>query len=74
MNHAWRIINFAKMKNVSYYIDLVFCLVVLPVTAFIFPIERWFHNFPIFVVSVVVWLYILYVVNRTLTVPLLFDK
>ena len=62
------------MKNVSYYIDLVFCLVVLPVTAFIFPIERWFHNFPIFVVSVVVWLYILYVVNRTLTVPLLFDK
>lgn len=62
------------MKNVSRYIDIVFCLVVLPVMALIFPIERWFHNFPVFVVSVGVWLYALYVINRVVTVPLLFGR
>lgn len=62
------------MKNVSYYIDLVFCLVVLPVMALIFPLERWFHNFPMFVVPVAIWLYLLYVINRVITVPFLFNK
>lgn len=62
------------MKNVSYYIDLAFCLVVLPVMALIFPFERWFHNFPLFVVATGVWLYLLYAVNRIWTVPSLLGK
>lgn len=68
------IINFAEMKNVSCYIDLAFCLIVLPIMALIFPIERWFHNFPMFIASVTIWLYGLYILNRTVTVPYLFDK
>lgn len=39
------------MKNVSRYIDLTFCLVVLPVMALIFPIERWCHNFTVFITN-----------------------
>lgn len=74
--NAWLIsyksINFAEMKNVSRYIDLTFYLVVLPVMALIFPIERWFHNFPVFVISAVIWMYALYIVNRYITVPYMF--
>ena len=60
------------MKNVSRYIDLAFCLLVLPVMAIIFPIERWFHNFQWYVITVGVWLYLLYFLNRVVTVPSLF--
>lgn len=60
------------MKNVSIYIDLAFCLIVLPVMAIIFPIERWFHHFPCYVIAVGAWLYALYLLNRVLTVPSLF--
>lgn len=60
------------MKNVSFYIDLVFCVIVLPVMMMIFPVERWFHNFPWYVISVGVWLYGIYFVNRFVTVPSLF--
>lgn len=61
------------MKNISLYIDLAFCLVVLPVMMMIFPIERWFHNFPWYVVAVGIWLYGLYFLNRLVTVPFLFN-
>lgn len=60
------------MKNVPIYIDLAFCLIVLPIMVVIFPVERWFHNFQWYVVTVGVWLYALYFLNRTLTVPMLF--
>ena len=60
------------MKNVLLYIDAVFCLVVLPVMVMIFPVERWLHNFPWYVITVGVWLYALYFLNRYLTVPLLY--
>lgn len=60
------------MKNVSLYIDLVFCIIVLPVMAMIFPIERWFHNFQGYMITVTVWLYAVYFINRAVTVPFLF--
>lgn len=60
------------MKNISLYIDLAFCVIVLPVMMMIFPIERWLHNFQWYVVSVGAWLYCLYILNRVVTVPCLF--
>lgn len=60
------------MKNLPRYIDLAFCLIVLPVMVMIFPMERWFHHFTEFVVALVIWLYVLYLINRVFTVPLLF--
>ena len=60
------------MKDVARYIDFVFCLIVLPVMMLIFPVERWFHNFPVYVATVGVWLYGLYWLNRLFTVPMLF--
>ncbi len=61
------------MKNLPRYIDLAFCLMVLPVMAMIYPVERWLHNFPWFVVMATGWLYGIYVLNRAVTVPLLFS-
>lgn len=60
------------MKNLPKYIDLVFCLAVLPVMMIMFPIERWYHNFQSYIVSLGIWLYCLYFLNRCLTVPFLF--
>lgn len=60
------------MKNVTIYIDLVFCLIVLPVMVMIFPVERWFHNFQWYVITVGIWLYVLYSLNRFFAVPALF--
>lgn len=56
----------------SIYIDLAFCLIVLPMMALITPVERWFHYFRWYVITVGIWLYIVYFVNRAFTVPLLF--
>lgn len=61
------------MRKISIYIDIFFCLIVLPVMIIIFPVERWYHNFQWYVVSVGVWLYFSYVLNRSVTVPLLFQ-
>lgn len=66
------VFRFKTMKNVSRYIDLAFCIIVLPIMIMIFPIERWFHNFQWYVVSVGIWLYCLYFINRLVTVPSLF--
>lgn len=63
---------FHAMKNISRYIDFAFCIVLLPLMVMIFPVERWFHNFQWYVLSVGGWLYILYFVNRIFTVPLMF--
>lgn len=60
------------MKNISRYIDLAFCIVLLPLMIMIFPVERWFHNFQGYVISVGAWLYALYFINRIFTVPLMF--
>lgn len=60
------------MRNIPLYIDIVFCTIVFPMMVVIFPVERWFHNFPGYVISVGIWFYLLYAVNRWATVPYLF--
>lgn len=62
------------MRNLALYIDLAFCILVLPMMMLIFPIERWFHNFPWYIAAVGVWLYSLYFINRFVTVPSLFKE
>ena len=62
------------MRNLSLYIDLAFCFIVLPVMVMIFPVERWLHNFPWYIASVGTWLYGLYFLNRFVTVPCLFGR
>lgn len=60
------------MKRLCLIIDLVFCLVVLPLLICIFPVERWFHNFPVYTLCAGAWLYAVYALNRTLVIPVMF--
>lgn len=60
------------MRNLSKYIDIVFCVVVLPIMLLMFPIERWFEKLPLYPFLLVFWLYSLYFLNRLITVPSLF--
>lgn len=62
------------MKNLTLYIDLVFCLIVLPLMVVLSPVERWFHNFTVYMILAGIWLYAVYAVNRFLTVPFLFGS
>lgn len=62
------------MKNISKYIDLGFYLVVLPLMVMMLPIERWFAHFRTYVLMMGAWLYILYFLNRMVTVRYLFEK
>lgn len=59
-------------KKVQIWIDLFFCLVLLPVMIYLLPIERWLENNLLFVCLLVAWLYIVYFVNRVFTIPSLF--
>lgn len=62
------------MKTLALYIDLAFCLVVLPIMVALSPIERWVHNFTTYMVLAGVWLYFVYIINRVFTIPFLFGS
>lgn len=62
-------------RKVSLYIDLVFCLIILPLLVMLLPIERWLDTDPAYVTMLFVWLYATYILHRTLIVPMMFgDK
>lgn len=61
-----------QIKKLPFYIDLVFCLVLLPAMITLLPIERWLVSDSLFVYLLVSWLYIVYILNRRLTMPFLF--
>ena len=60
------------MKNLALYIDLAFCLVVLPIMVAMSPIERWIQHFTTYMLCAGIWLYLVYFINRVFTVPFLF--
>ena len=60
------------MKNLALYIDLAFCLVVLPIMVALSPIERWIQHFTTYMLCAGIWLYLVYFINRVFTIPFLF--
>lgn len=61
-------------KHISRYIDIVFCILLLPVMILLLPLDRWLVNDPQFVTLMVVWLYAIYTLHRRFTVPLMFGR
>ena len=62
------------MKNVAIYTDLTFCLILLPLMIYAFPVERWWGTYPLFFSSFVGWLYVTYFVHKYFIIPRLFQK
>ncbi len=60
-------------KNITLYVDIIFCAVLLPVLIMMLPIDKWLESNMFFVILLFVWLYVLYFANRSKTVPLLFN-
>lgn len=60
------------MKNVALYTDLAFCLILLPLMIYAFPVERWWGTYPLFFCSFVGWLYVTYFVHKYFIIPRLF--
>ncbi|MBR1548413.1 MAG: histidine kinase [Prevotella sp.] len=60
------------MNKVLRYIDWGFCLVMIPLLTFVFPIGRWVHDRPSFTVLLVGFMYLTYFVVRRFTVPMFF--
>lgn len=61
-----------NLKNLTRYIDIAFCVALLPAMIMLLPITKWMEHRLDFLVLLIVWLYSLYVLNRRATIPLLF--
>lgn len=62
------------MKNVPLYIDMAFCLVLLPLIIYAFPVERWWGTYPVFFCLFIGWLYVTYFVYKYFVIPRLFCR
>lgn len=60
--------------NIATYIDMAFCLVILPLMLLLLPIERWFTHNPIFICLLLLWYYVVYFLHRRFTLPFLFSN
>lgn len=54
------------------YIDLLFCLVIIPLAIMLLPVDRWMANNTAFLITLVAYVYILYFVYRLSCIPKLF--
>ena len=61
-------------RNLSLYIDLIFCFVLLPVMTMLLPVERWLSHHPFFVIMLALWLYAVYFITRKAVIPLIFVR
>lgn len=60
--------------RVAFYVDLLFCVVILPLLLMLVPVEKWFVNQPTFALVFVVYTYLLYFVYRRVNIPSLFMR
>ena len=63
-----------KQNKVILGIDLIFCLVIMPLIIMLVPIEKWIVHHTRFVITLIVYLYGLYFIYRTTNIPALFLK
>lgn len=61
-------------RRLPLYIDIVFCIILLPVMMMMLPVEKWIMHNPMFFVTLILWLYCVYFLHRFVSVPMLFRK
>lgn len=61
-----------KHSNIAVYIDLLFCLILMPSIIMLIPVEKWIVYDAAFFITHVVYLYILYFTYRKAKLPSLF--
>lgn len=61
-----------KNSHIALYVDLLFCLVIMPLTITLLPVDRWIVNNTAFLIALVAYVYALYFVYRRACIPKLF--
>lgn len=61
-----------KYTKINLYIDLLFCLVIMPPIIMLVPVERWIVHNTVFLMTLVIYLYALYFTYRRVKLPSLF--
>lgn len=61
-----------NLKNLTRYIDIAFCIFLLPAMMMLLPLDKWMEHRLDFLVLLIIWLYSLYLLHRRVTIPLLF--
>lgn len=61
-----------KEKNITLSIDLIFCVIILPLVITMVPVEKWIEKYTLFAVSLVAYMYVLYFAIRKVNFPQLF--
>lgn len=49
-----------KHRQITHYIDLLFCIVILPLIIMMLPVDKWIVHQPAFLTVLVSYLYALY--------------
>lgn len=61
-----------KKNRIARYIDLLFCLVIMPLAIMLLPVDRWIAHNTAFLLTLVAYVYLLYFVYRCACLPKLF--
>lgn len=60
-----------EQKRITIYIDLLFCVVILPLVILLLPVDKWISRHPLFATTLVTYLYVLYYAIRRIHIPAL---
>lgn len=61
-----------KKSHIPLYIDLLFCLVIMPLAIMMLPVDRWIVHNTAFLITLVLYVYVLYFLYRWVCLPKLF--
>lgn len=60
-----------EQKRITIFIDLLFCVVILPLVILLLPVDKWISRHPLFATTLVTYLYMLYYAIRRIHIPAL---
>lgn len=60
-----------EQKRITIFIDLLFCVVILPLVILLLPVDKWISRHPLFATTLVTYLYALYFAIRRIHIPAL---
>lgn len=58
-----------KKNRIALYIDLLFCLVIMPLAIMLLPVDRWIAHNTAFLLTLVAYVYLLYLCIAVLVCP-----
>lgn len=61
-----------KNNRIALYIDLLFCLVIIPLVIMLLPVDKWIVHNTVFLIVLIVYVYVLYFVYRWARLPQMF--